>query len=232
VTVLIAGEELWWGEKCFWVETQTSYSGQPPEVTASLISYAIFSDTLPKRRFTRYLRKFVEGIDDKGDYYQTPFRRAVQEIRSRTFAEFEPPRKVDTLGTVKVEVPMGTFDALHVREVYRGTETAQEGDSTVYFEEVEDHQFWWSHKVPITHLVRVSQDNTQRRRVWMIGESSNAPLVIAEQSTGGTQLLDYGTGMKAISIPKTFQRSLAEQQQATKPKPPAAKRTGAKATKS
>src|SRR5262245_20189051 len=42
VTVLIGGEEKWWGEDCFWVETQTSYSGNAPEYTASLISFSVF----------------------------------------------------------------------------------------------------------------------------------------------------------------------------------------------
>src|SRR5262245_36685673 len=63
VTILIAGEEMWWGEKCFWVETLSSFSGQPPEVSASLVSYAIFEDSLPNIRFNRYVRKFVEGVD-------------------------------------------------------------------------------------------------------------------------------------------------------------------------
>lgn len=228
VTVLIAGEELWWGEKCFWVETQTSYSGQPPEVTASLVSYGIFQDTLPKRRFTRYLRKNIEGLDDQGNFAQQPFRRALAEIRSRTFAEHEPHRDVDTLGMEKVEVPMGAFDALRVRQVYRGSETAQQGDSTVYFEEVEDHQFWWSDRVPITRLVRIDQDNIQRRRVWMIGESANAPLVVAEHATGGTQLEGFGSGMKSLAIPERFQRPLAEQQAAKKPKAAPAKKSGPK----
>jgi hypothetical protein len=184
------------------------------------------------RRFSRYLRKFVEGLDSEGRYMQQPFRRALHEIRNRNFAEFEPTRAVDTLGIEKVQVPMGTFDALRVKEVYRGTETAQEGDSTVYFEEVEDHQYWWSDKIPITRLVRVEQDNIQRRRVWMIGESSNAPLVVAEHSTGGTQLLDYGTGMKAICVPEPFRRSIAEQQAAAKSRAPAKKPSGKSTKKS
>ena len=211
VTVLIAGEELWWGERCFWVETQTSYSGQAPEVASSLISYGIFQDSLPALRFTRYLRKYVDGRDEQGNYTQQPFRRALSEIRSRTFAEFDIPRKIDTLGVEPVTVQKGSFDALKVKQVYRSTSTSQQSDSTVYFEMVEDHTYWWSDKVPITRLVKIDQDNIQKKRTWMIGESSNAPMIVAEHSTGGTELLDYGSGMKAVSVPERVQRPISQQ---------------------
>jgi hypothetical protein len=210
VTVLIGGEELWWGEKCFWVETQTSYSGAPPEVASSLISYGIFGDSMPALRFTRYLRKFVNGRDDLGNFVQQPFRRAPAEIRSRTFAEFAPEKKIDTLGVERLTVEKGTFEALKQKQVYHEITTSQQGDSTVYYEQVEDHTYWWSDQVPLTRLVKIDQDNIQRKRTWMIGESSNAPMIVAEHSTGGTELLDFGSGMKAISVPEEFQRPINE----------------------
>ena len=125
-----------------------------------------------------------------------------------------------------VETSKGAFDALKVRQVYRETVTQQEGDSTVYFEMVEAHTYWWSDQIPITRLVNIDQDNIQRRRVWMIGESGNAPLNVAEHSTGGTQLLDFGSGMKSTSIPERFQRPVSEQQpaRAKPPRRPAGKR--------
>jgi hypothetical protein len=47
VTVLIAGEEEWWGEECFWVETWTKRAGESAEsVAATLMSYAILDDSL------------------------------------------------------------------------------------------------------------------------------------------------------------------------------------------
>lgn len=225
VTILIGGEEEFWGEECFWLETQTSYSGQDPEVTASLVSYSIFEDSLPQLRFTRYVRKFIEGRDERGAYQQQPFLRSLSQIRARDFMETEDPRKTDTLGVESVEVPKGAFDALRVREVLRHTETAQQGDSTVYYEMVEDHTSWWSDQVPLTRLVRKDQDNVQRRRVWMIGESANAPMVVAEHSTGATQLLDYGSGMKPVCIPERFQRPLSEQRR-PRSRPSPTRRTG------
>src|SRR5262245_32599499 len=144
VTVLIAGEELWWGEECFWVETQTSYSGNPPEVTASLISFAVFEDSLPNRRFARFLRKYLDGVDVNGNWVQQPFQRAAGEVTSRGWEEYEPKRQVDTLGVEKVQVPKGSFDGLKIRQLYKEYTTKMDGDSTVYFELVEDHSTWWS----------------------------------------------------------------------------------------
>ena len=210
VTMLIGGEEMWWGEKCFWVETQVSFSGGPPQVAGSLVSYEIFQDSLPSLRFTRYLRKIIDGKDENG-YTQQPFRRALEQIRSRTFAEPSPPRKIDTLGVESVTVPKGSYDALKVKQLMRQVSTTEVRDSTIYFEVVQDHTYWWSDQVPITRLVKIAQDNIQRRRAWMVGESANAPLVEAEHGTGGTELLDCGSGMKAISVPERFQRPISEQ---------------------
>jgi len=210
VTVLIAGEELWWGEKCFWAETRTVYSGQPPQVAASLISYGVFEDSFPSQRFLRYARKYVDGLDDRGMPRQQPFRRGDAEIKTHAFTQ-EPPPPFDTLGVERVEVPKDAFEALKGKRLYRQAVTQQEGDSTVYFEKVETHTAWWSDQVPITRLVKFEQDNIQRRRVWLIGESAKAPLQVAEHSTGATELLDFGSGMKSSSIPERFQRPLTEQ---------------------
>jgi len=212
VTVLIAGEELWWGEKCFWVETQTTTEiGKPSVTAASLLSYDVFKNPKAKTRFRRYIRKYVDGVDGDGRPEVKLFLRAPSELTTRGFEEKDPARQTDTVGVGKVEVPKGTFDALRVNQRYREFETNQEGDSTVYFELMESQVYWWSNKVPITSLVRVDRENTQRRRVWMIGESENAPLRIVEHTTGGTELLDFGSGMKALAVAERLQRPLSEQ---------------------
>src|SRR5439155_10237578 len=47
VTILIAGEERFWGEDCFWVETRTLAAGSTaPVVVATLMSYSAFDDSL------------------------------------------------------------------------------------------------------------------------------------------------------------------------------------------
>jgi len=149
---------------------------------------------------------------------QQPFRRAPSEIRNRTFVEFAPVKKIDTLGVEHITVQKGAYDALKQKQIYRDVTNSQQGDSTVYYENVEDHTYWWSDQVPITRLVKIDQDNIQRKRTWMIGESANAPMIVAEHSTGGTELIDFGSGMKAISVPEQFQRPLSEQTPATAPK--------------
>jgi len=224
VTILIAGEEMWWGEKCFWLETHTYAAGEDlPEIAASLMSYSVFEDTLPSNRFTLYVRKTIDGLDENGRYVQQPFRRAENDIKRRVSLP-DPEQKIDTLGVGRVEVPKGAFDALRVRRVTRKSVTAQEGDSTVYYERVEDHTFWRSDQIPITRLVKIDMDNVQRRRVWMIGESKNAPLNVAEHATGWMELLDFGSGMKSVAIPERFQRPLSEQRAPSKPARPAGKR--------
>jgi hypothetical protein len=220
VTVLIAGEELWWGEECFWIETRTSYAGGAPELAASLLSYAVFQDTLPARHFQKYMRKYIDGYDEHGKPLQQLFLRAPTELITRGFDYVDPERTTDTVGVERVTVPKGTFDALKDMQKWHEIQNKQEGDSTLYYEKAETHTRWWSSQVPLTSLVREDQDNVQHQRTWMIGESANAPLLTLEQAAGSTELVDYGTGMKSLLIPERFQRSLAQQRAAT-PKPPA-----------
>jgi hypothetical protein len=231
VTILIAGEELWWGEECFWVETQTRYRDNPyEEVTASLVSYAVFEDSLPARHFQMYMRKMCEGVGDDGLLVQQPFLRSPGEFVARNFEVYEPGRKVDTLGVKPVEVPKGTFDGLHIRQNYREAITQQEGDSTVYFERNEDHDYYYSRAIPLTCLLRIDQENTQRRRVWLAGESENAPLRIDEYSKGVTELIDFGSGMRTTYLPASLQRPLREQLRANQANRPAAPRRAQKRT--
>ena len=224
VTLLIAGEEMWWGEKCFWVETRTYDSGEDtPEVTASLMSYSVFEDSLPSRRYTLYVRKIIVGMDDDGQYIQQPFRRAENDYKRRIILP-DPEQQIDTLGVGRVEVPKGAFDALKVKEVTRNAVTANEGDSTVYYERVDDHTYWWSDQIPISRLVKIDMDNIQRRRVWKAGESKNATLNVAEHATGAMEVVDFGSGMRSSAIPERFQRPVSEQRPA--PSKPARRPAG------
>jgi hypothetical protein len=227
VTVLIAGEEFWWGEKCFWVETQTAAApGQPPLIAASLLSYDVFKDPKANLRFRRYVRKYVDGVDGSGRPDVKLFLRAPSELTTRGFEEKDTGRQIDTVGVGTVQAPKGTFEALRVNHRNREFETNQEGDSTIYFELLESHAYWFSNKVPITSLVRMDQENTQRRRAWMIGESENAPLRIVEHTLGGSELIDFGSGMKALAVPERLQHPLSEQRPAGAKKAPARRPAG------
>src|SRR5262245_22675439 len=50
ITVMIAGEEDFWGDRAFWVETWLDIPGQPTETRASLVSYEIFGDSVATQR--------------------------------------------------------------------------------------------------------------------------------------------------------------------------------------
>jgi hypothetical protein len=228
VTIMIAGEEMWWGERCFWIETQTSYSGQPPELAASLLSYSVFEDSLPSRHFQRYIRKTIDAFDEQGVPVQQLFQRAAADLITRGRAEYIPFRTHDTLGVKQVEVPKGTFDALGERQLWREGSTKTLGDSTVYFETNEDHTYWWSDRIPLTRLVRVDQEDTQKSRVWLIGESENAPLRILERAVGNTELLDFGSGMQAQLVPEALRRPLREQAATRPDRPPPARKAAGK----
>jgi len=232
VTLVIAGEERWWGEDCFWVETQLSYFGQEPMYAASLLSYAVFNDSLPAVRFPRYIRKYIDALDSQGKAAQQVYRRAPYELTQRGWSEYQGPVKRDTLGMEKVTVPKGTFEALHEDRHYRTFVTEHRPDSSVYFEKTKDHSYWTSDAIPITGLVRVDQVDTQRSRVWKAGEFETSPLNVLEQAKGSTELIDFGTGMKANLVPEFLQHALPDKREAEK-RPAGARKpatTGARKT--
>jgi len=66
VTVLIAGEEDFWGDPGFWIETWTDEPGRPPETQAALMSYEIFGDTSAVERLQLYMRKTVSMQNEDG----------------------------------------------------------------------------------------------------------------------------------------------------------------------
>ena len=219
VIALIAGEELWWGEACFWIETTTSFGGGRNATTASLVSYAVFDDSLASKHFLYYMRKYINGFDDSGKPIQELFQRSAAELISRP-QEDQVHHKIDTLGVETVEVPKGKFRALRIKDVLREGITRHEGDSTLYYERNEEQNFWYSDSIPITGLVRIDHDNTQRGRSWVAGESKNAELKTLEHAKGSTVVEDYGTGMKSQLPDARFQRPLREQG-LTQEKPPA-----------
>jgi hypothetical protein len=220
ITLLIAGEERWWGEDCFWVETQISYFGEAPMLAASLLSYAVFQDSLPTIRFARYIRKYIDMLDVSGVPAQQLYRRAPAELTTRGFGEYQPVLQKDTVGVEKVTVPKGTFEALRVNRHHRSFITEHKADSSVYYEATRDHAYYTSDEVPITGLVRIDQTDTQRSRSWVAGESENAPLRVLEVATGSTELIDYGSGMTAQLVPEHLRHPLSEKRDVPLKRPP------------
>src|SRR5207249_3949001 len=157
VTILIGGEEVWWGEPCFWVETRTDKPGRPAEVTASLISYAAFGDTMSDRHMLWFVRKTINGLkmNDKPDIALYVRGKTEVQLRRSNWAKEENPDRTDSLGVDTVSVPAGTFRTSRLRRHYGIAETAEKGDSSVYYEHLLDRVFHYTPKVPVTNLAQV-----------------------------------------------------------------------------
>lgn len=229
-TVLIAGEEEWWGEDCFWVETHTEVPAGPAIPAATLMSYSIFADSLAIPHLLTFQRKRISEIDENGRPVQQVVRRGESQLKSREPFGTGLVWKVDTLGVDTVRTPRGDFACLKVRREQGVNQTSESQDSTRYTEIIKSRTTWITLDVPLTHFAREVFESELRQRTWLTGRSKEAgPLRTVERMTGTVELLDYGTsGVEAAMVPKAFQRPLAEQR-ATKAAP--ARRAAAKTTK-
>lgn len=231
VTVIIAGEEEFWGEKCFWVETHTEFPGKASRSLATLMSYDAFRDSLGWKKMPYYMRKTITGLTADGKPDIQIVRIPKGSVRS---ASKDPGYiyALDTLGVDTVSVPKGHFD-VHVFKLRTGTQVQHDvADSTVEETEHEDRTTFHSKKVPITHLVRELIDHRDTRRSWLTGQSSHAtPEFMFEHAIGDARLMDCGEGMEGIAVPKQFRRPLAEQAAASASTAPP-KKTSAPPSKS
>ncbi|MFN8587883.1 MAG: hypothetical protein U0704_08755 [Candidatus Eisenbacteria bacterium] len=211
LTVLIAAEEEWWGEDCFWVETWTDAKGRPPQSVATLMSYAIFDDTMAVQRMQNYQRKAFTGLGPTGQITEDVIKPGANAFKSRN--PFQRPLMwdVDTLEADTVQTPAGLF---HTRKISikQGTGvTTNLPDSTLYTEVRENRLTWFTLDVPITHIAREDVENIIARKSWMIGRSSEgSPLRTKERGTGTARLVAYGHGMASRILPPERQKSLAQ----------------------
>jgi len=223
VTLLIAGEEHWWGEDCFWVETWTKPASGPLMAAATLMSYAIFDDSLAVPHTQLYMRKTIAGQKEDGSPLEQLYRRGNASVKSRTPITDRLARKVDSLGTEVVKTPKGDFSCRKVRSEQAVGTSAQSADSSQYTETREIHVLYWTPDVPITHTAREEMEMSNARRTWLTGRSKESgPLRLVDRSRGTVELVDFGTGgLKPLLIPAAVQKSLAEQR-AAQSKPAAA----------
>jgi hypothetical protein len=226
VTVLIAGEEEWWGEDCFWVETWTQRAGEPSEtVAATLMSYAILDDSLAVRHVLIYQRKRVAELDAEGKPVQQTMRRGDSAVKSRTPPDPGLTLKVDTLGTETLKTALGDFACLKVRTEQGVSSTAQSADSSQYTEIRDVRVAFRNAGVPVTGVAREELDYSIMRRTWLTGRSQEStPMRTMDRSRGTLELVAFGTGgLEAKYVPQEFRRPLAEQRArpaASKPKAP------------
>ncbi len=198
VTILIAGEEVCWGEPCVWVETWTDKSGRASRSTASLVSYSAFGDTMAYRRVMWFMRKTINGLLPDGTPDVILNTRGSSEFALRKInwdQEDQGFARTDTLGAdTVVTVPAGTFTATRVVKTRGRAETSEKGDSTVYYARQLRQTFYMNRKVPITSMVQLDVDDIQQGKSWLAGQFDRGPLSLLERAQGSTTLLEYGSG--------------------------------------
>ena len=236
LTLLIAGEEEVWGDRCFWLETWTEHKGKEPNVSTSLISYTAFGDTTALKRGTWFIRKMVTGPAGKpGEPEFSLWTRDKEEVR-RSKAELQKldvgmirGTTYDTLGVDTVSVPRGTYRGSVVRERSTITLETMKGDSTYRDMRVETRTRKMSDEIPITHMVRENVLDTQKRRSWITGKSSELKETMLEEGVMRTMVIEYGQGgLKPKVLPARLQSTIAERAAKAKKSAPSstAKRGG------
>ncbi len=227
VTLVIAGEEDFWGDPAFWLESWVDFPGRPPETTASLMSYDIFNDTLAIQRMQLYTRKVINTLNDDGTPRIDINKPAASMLKTRREVKNPARWSRDTLGADTVITPKRTFNTLKV-VLKQGTGTTQSvGDSSIYQELREDRTSFYTNDVPITHLAREDIETTANRRAWLIGRSGDgAPLTIRDKGLGTARLIGYGSGLSGRILPDHLRFSIAEQVARSRAasRPPAATR--------
>lgn len=211
-TLLIAGEEVAWGEPCVWVETWVE-RGSQSGVTATLVSYAAFGDTMTKGHLGWFLRKSINALDSKGNPQYSLSTREENELRLRRVNWEEEESKVhfDTLGTEKVTVPVGAFEARKIVRRRGRAITVDQGDSSVYYEQKVMETNYRTREIPITSLAKMDIDDLQRGKTWLIGKYTNDSLNVLERAQGTTTLVEMGRGnLHPKLVPVKYRRPIAD----------------------
>lgn len=219
LTVVITGEELFWGDSCFWIETWTEPRNGPPQVVATLLSYSIFRDTAAIQHMQMYQRKQINELDaHTGQPIEVVMEPGTSMLKARNLFGNPVAWDVDTLGTDTIQTPVGDFLGRKV-SIRTGTSTTRSfGDSSRYDEARENRMVWRDVRVPITHVARESVENVALRRTWMIGRSGEgSPLLLRDRGLGSARLVATGTGGEPRITPPGRRMPRATAQQAVAP---------------
>ncbi len=231
LTIGIPGEERFWGEDCFWVETlQRGKSGS--NLVATLMSYAAFNDSLPFTHMQYYTRKNIAETDVQGNPQEEVARRPPPTLKVRTMNTGRNLTvHIDTLETDTFTVAKGRFVCRHVSIKQDLGVEVERGDSTARSENRDHRDTYVTRQVPLTGIVREDIEFLSTLKTWMAGRSSEAPTVTVSHSTGRAELVDFGEDYKASVIPASKRHSLREQDRAAAARPasaPRASKAGAK----
>ena len=180
--------------------------------TASLVSYAAFGDTMSDRHLMWFVRKTLNGITAEGKPDASLVTRGGKElkIRATNWAKDENPIKTDSLGTDTTSVPSGSFDVKKVKREFTHAETAEQGDSTVYYDRRTTRIFYYTPKIPITNLAKIRIEDEQRGKTWLVGKFNKNPYNILERADGTTQLIAIGKdGLTPKLVPAAQRRPIS-----------------------
>ena len=228
LTVVVAGEEDFWGDPAFWLETWVDMPGIPPQTRASLVSYEIFSDTVATQRLLLYTRKMISMLNEDGTPKMDINKPSASTLKARREVQNPVRFSLDTLGTDTVVTPKGTFKPLKVMMKQGTGATQMVGDSSLYTEVRENRTSWYTLEVPITHLAREDIESINAHKSWLTGRSGDAlPLAIRDRGLGTARLIDFGHGATARLVPERLRHTIAQQvaaeKAAAKPKSTTAK---------
>lgn len=194
--VRIAGEEVFRGEPCIWVETWFGPDSANAAYDLTLLSADAFKDPQADVRFSMYARMMMLETDEEGAPEMTEIKRAGD---SKTMPDMSSLRgQLDTLGTDKVETFRGPIEARMVRLHRKIRNPRDTADSTVNRITDLTRTQWMSKRVPITSLVKEEETEDWLIQAYKLGEvSTKAPEVPISSETRKVQVIGWGTGVKS-----------------------------------
>jgi hypothetical protein len=208
MTVSVVGEELFWGEECFWVETATAPRGETPVTLATLVSYAAFDKSLPNGQIPYFQRKTIMEQDQDGNPIQSILKRPTKAITTKDKGNRGLTRIVDTLGTEVVETRAGTFTCLKIREQVGLGANEELGDSTRYTEQRQTRTTYVTREIPVTGLARTEIEVTEYRKTWKVGKSEDVERILVDRSTLRSDLVGHGEGHEAEVVPEAVRHPI------------------------
>lgn len=219
VTLVLGGEEVFWGDSCFWLETWTQQPRQQRRVFAMLLSYSIFDDSIAWARPLLYARKYIGNISEEGLPRQEVYLRSTESLKSRKDIGADRKRTLQDLGVDTVQTQWGTIDTRKQMYTYFVGTTQIKGDSTIYEETRENTLTHYSDLIPITHIVRQDLERTDSHKAWLIGQSQDAPTRIRDKGLGRVALTGWGSDTTAVSVPQESRRTIFAQSPKGKARP-------------
>jgi hypothetical protein len=198
--ISIVGEEMYRGEKCFWLETRAGRDSMHLYPTLVLMSYEVFNDPYPDVRFKHYMRLMMmpPEPDEHGEITPEFLEVGQRPEEPTTPEEIARLRGLrDTLGTVTIQTGKGAIPSRET-SVYRKLGVTDVGrDSTIQTITETKRTVAHARKVPITGHTRFRQTETVYIKAYAVGQvSTTAPELEVGWSKLEATLMTWGTGAK------------------------------------